>query len=215
MVVRLIDRMATEHNEREINVGELPVEQLNGLKTQHENEIRELQGQLETLHGAKNRFIGARATIDDMKTMPEETKLLVPLNGSLYAPGTIASSDKLIVELGTGYFCEKNSEDAKTLIDRKMQLVDKSIESIEQIGNKKRKNLEQIMQIMYAVTPRCCCADATPATPATPVTPATPLHLLPLLPLLPFALTLALAPMHSFSPGARFYPSLSAYLQAI
>ena len=38
--------------------------------------------------------------------------------------------------------------DAKVLIDRKMILVDKSIESIESIGNKKRKNLEQIMQIM-------------------------------------------------------------------
>ena len=34
------------------------------------------------------------------------------------------------------------------LIDRKMVLVDKSIESIETIGNKKRKNLEQIMQVL-------------------------------------------------------------------
>lgn len=140
--------MATENNEREVNVGTLPIEQLNGLKTQHENEIRDLQGQLETLHGAKNRFIGARVTLDELKKMPEETKMLVPLNGSLYAPGSIASAEKVLVELGTGYFCEKNVPDAKDLIDRKMQLVDKSIESIEQIGNKKRKNLEQIMQIM-------------------------------------------------------------------
>jgi hypothetical protein len=38
--------MATEVNEREVNVGNMPIEQLNGLKTQHENEIRELQGQV-------------------------------------------------------------------------------------------------------------------------------------------------------------------------
>jgi len=145
--------MATEVNEREVNVGSMPIEQLNQLKTQHENEIRELQGQvraictplasdakagiciypyahilaiaalthsslslpslcpaqLETLHGAKNRFIGARMTIDEMKKMPEGTPILVPLNGSLYAPGTIATPDKVIVELGTGYFCEKVS----------------------------------------------------------------------------------------------------------
>jgi len=141
--------MATENNEREINVGQLPVEQLSGLKTQHENEIRDLQGQLEALHGAKNRFIGARVTLDDMKNIPVDTKLLVPLNGSLYAPGSIASSERVIVELGTGYFCEKDTAEAKALIDRKMTLVDTSIESIETIGNKKRKNLEQIMQIMY------------------------------------------------------------------
>ena len=145
--------------------------------------------QLETLHGAKNRFIGARMTLDEMKKMPEGTPILVPLNGSLYAPGSIANPEKVIVELGTGYFCEKvstssrqgplwghcrgqaasrcstcthvlaysnfplyppsqNLPDAKVLIDRKMVLVDKSIESIETIGNKKRKNLEQIMQVL-------------------------------------------------------------------
>lgn len=38
--------MASEVNEREVNVGNMPIEQLNGLKTQHENEIRELQGQV-------------------------------------------------------------------------------------------------------------------------------------------------------------------------
>jgi prefoldin alpha subunit len=140
--------MATELNEREVNVGSMPIDQLNGLKTQHENEIRELQGQLETLHGAKNRFIGARMTLDEMKKIPEGTNMLVPLNGSLYAPGFIASSEKVIVELGTGYFCEKEIPQAKELIARKMQLVDKSIESIENIGNRKRKNLEQIMQVM-------------------------------------------------------------------
>ena len=149
--------MATETNEREVNVGTMPIEQLNGLKTQHENEIRELQGQLEVLHGAKNRFIGAKMTLDEMKKIPEGTKMLVPLNGSLYAPGSIASSEKVIVELGTGYFCEKDIPGAKDLIARKMQLVDKSIESIESIGNKKRKNLEQIMQVLqYRMQMQVC-----------------------------------------------------------
>ena len=140
--------MAATINDREVNIGQLPLDQLNGLKTQHENEIRDLQGQLETLHGAKNRFITARRCVDEMKTTPVGTEILVPLNGSLYVPGTISSDDKVTVELGTGYFAEKNMDDAKTLIDRKMQLVQKSIESIEDIGNKKRKNLEQIMQVM-------------------------------------------------------------------
>ena len=140
--------MASTMNDREVNIGSLPLEQLNGLKTQHENEIRDLQGQLETLHGAKNRFTIARRCIDEMKATEAGTELLVPLNGSLYVPGSIADNEKVIVELGTGYFAEKNMDDAKSLIDRKMQLVQASIESIEDIGGKKRKNLEQIMQVM-------------------------------------------------------------------
>ena len=140
--------MASVINDREVNIGQMPVDQLNGLKTQHENEIRELQQQLETLHGAKNRFITARRCVEEMKSTPVGTGILVPLNGSLYVPGTISSDDKLLVELGTGYFAEKGMDDAQSLIDRKMQLVAKSIESIENIGNTKRKNLEQIMGVM-------------------------------------------------------------------
>ena len=140
--------MASVVNDREVNIGQMPVDQLNGLKTQHENEIRELQQQLETPHGAKNRFITARRCVEEMKSTPVGTEILVPLNGSLYVPGTISSDDKLLVELGTGYFAEKGMDDAQSLIDRKMQLVAKSIESIENIGNTKRKNLEQIMGVM-------------------------------------------------------------------
>lgn len=139
---------AVVQNEREIQPMQLSLEQLNALKTQHENELQELQKQLETLHGVKSRLINARVTLDDIATSPEGAPLLVPLNGSLYAPGSLATPEKVIVELGTGYFCEKTIPDAKGLIDRKVQLVTNSMESIEGIGSKKRRNLEQIVQIM-------------------------------------------------------------------
>lgn len=36
------------------------------------------------------------------------------------APGTLHDTGKVIVELGTGYFAEKTTEEAKELIDRKV-----------------------------------------------------------------------------------------------
>ena len=140
--------MAQEINQREINIGQLSIEQLNGLKSQHEEELRSLQSQLETLHGAKNRFINARSTLDEIKTSTEGAPLLIPLNGSLYVPGKISDPNKVLVELGTGYFCEKTVAGAKDLIDRKTQLVTTSIDSVASIGERKRKNLDQIMQVM-------------------------------------------------------------------
>lgn len=41
----------TVSNEREIQPMDLPIEQLNNLKLQHEEEIRELQKQMESLAG--------------------------------------------------------------------------------------------------------------------------------------------------------------------
>jgi len=37
------------------------------------------------------------------------------------------------VELGTGYYCDKDIPDAVQLIDRKIQLVNSSIESVEKV----------------------------------------------------------------------------------
>ncbi len=110
----------TLSNEREIQPMQLSLDQLSGLKQQHEEELQELQKQLEALHGAKYRFINARTTIDEMAETKVGDKLMIPLSSSLYAPGTITNPSKVIVELGTGYFCEKSIPDAKDLIDRKV-----------------------------------------------------------------------------------------------
>lgn len=37
------------------------------------------------------------------------------------------------MELGTGYYCDKEIPDAVQLIDRKIQLVNSSIESVENV----------------------------------------------------------------------------------
>ena len=39
----------------------------------------------------------------------------------------------MLVELGTGYYCDKEIPDAVQLIDRKIQLVNSSIESVENV----------------------------------------------------------------------------------
>ena len=99
---------------------QLSLEQLSSLKQQHEDELQELQKQLETLSGAKRRFLNARLALDEIKNSEEGDKLLVPLNSSLYVPGRILKPNTVTVELGTGYYCEKDVPAAKELIDRKV-----------------------------------------------------------------------------------------------
>lgn len=109
-------------NEREISAEDLTLDQLANLKQQHEDEIKELSSQLDQLFGAKNRYINARNVLDEMNKTTDGSTLLVPLTSSLYAPGKIKDPNKVIVELGTGYFVEKTIPDAKDLISRKVFL---------------------------------------------------------------------------------------------
>ena len=76
--------------------------------------------QLEALYGAKSRFNSARGTVDELGATPEGGNILVPLNQSLYVPGKVIDPSKVLVELGTGYYCEKSISSAKELIDRKV-----------------------------------------------------------------------------------------------
>jgi prefoldin alpha subunit len=131
-----------------INPFQLSLEQLQSLRGQHEDELQELQRQLEQLHNAKSRFLNARNTLSDICTSTANETVLIPLNTSLYVPGKIVDPDKVVVELGTGYFCEKTIPAAQDLIDRKMQLVTKSIETVESVGMNKRRNLEKLAEVM-------------------------------------------------------------------
>ena len=135
-------------NEREINPMQLSIEQLHTLRQQHEEEIQEMQKQLDSLAQARNRFLSAKSSLNDIAETPSDNFLYVPLSSSLYVPGHVVNPDKVMVELGTGYFCEKTISEAKDLIDRKSQLITKSIETIEGVGINKKKNLSQLNQII-------------------------------------------------------------------
>ena len=135
-------------NEREINPMQLSIEQLHSLKQQHEEEIQEMQKQLDSLATARNRFLSAKSSLNDIANTPQDNFLYVPLSSSLYVPGKVVDPNKVMVELGTGYFCEKTVPEAKELIDRKVQLIVKSIETIEGVGINKKKNLNQLIQII-------------------------------------------------------------------
>src|SRR5690348_2773315 len=84
-------------NEREIQPMQLSLEQLSSLKTQHEEELQELQRQMESLYGAKGRFLNAKSTLTDMASCPVGNSLMIPLNSSLYVPGKVLEPSKVCI----------------------------------------------------------------------------------------------------------------------
>jgi prefoldin alpha subunit len=64
--------------------------------------------------------VSARNALDEIQTAETNNALLIPLSQSLYVPGNLTRQNKVLVELGTGYFCEKSIPQAKDLIERKV-----------------------------------------------------------------------------------------------
>ena len=81
-----------------------------------------------------------------MKPDSEGKAVLVPLTGSMYVPGQLSNPSKVIVDIGTGYYVEKESSAAQDYFNRKVKYVTENMERVQAIGNEKAKiRLEKLV----------------------------------------------------------------------
>ena len=82
--------------------------------------------------------------------MPEnkDKEILVPLTGSMYVPGNLNDPEKVVVDVGTGYYVEKDIDSAKEYFTKKVKYVTDQMEKVQAIGNEKNKIREAVMDVM-------------------------------------------------------------------
>lgn len=68
----------------------------------------------------------------------------------MYVTGKLADANNVIVDIGTGYYAEKNIEDAKDYFKRKVEYVTEQMEKIQQVGIERTKLREATMDIIEA-----------------------------------------------------------------
>lgn len=78
------------------------------------------------------------------------SEILVPLTGSMYVTGKLADANNVIVDIGTGYYAEKNVGEAKDYFKRKVEYVTEQMEKIQQVGIERTKLREATMDIIEA-----------------------------------------------------------------
>ncbi|CAM9439210.1 unnamed protein product [Choristocarpus tenellus] len=133
---------------REVNLGVLSLEQLNQVKTQHEEEVQTLSGNFIKLRDAQARFQESITAVETMGYKAEGKEILVPLTQSLYVPGKVVDADKMMVDIGTGYYVEKDQRQTKEFLERKVGIVTTNMDSVREAIDMKRKNLDTILMVM-------------------------------------------------------------------
>lgn len=66
----------------------------------------------------------------------------------MYVTGKLADTDTVIVDIGTGYYAQKDIQGAKDYFKRRVNYVTEQMEKIQQIGIEKSKIREAIMDVM-------------------------------------------------------------------
>jgi hypothetical protein len=89
-----------------VDIKTLTAPQLQQLGEQLEGELNTLSESFQSLQAAVTRFYQSGTALEALAEEAEGTPMMVPLTESLYAPGKLGSTDKVLLDIGTGYFVE-------------------------------------------------------------------------------------------------------------
>uniref|UniRef100_A0A2C9V014 Prefoldin subunit 5 n=1 Tax=Manihot esculenta TaxID=3983 RepID=A0A2C9V014_MANES len=111
----------------------MSLEQLKAFKEQSDLEVNLLQESLNNIRTATGRLEIASSALYDLSLRPQGKKMLVPLTASLYVPGKLDDADKVLVDIGTGYFVEKTMAEGKDYCERKINLLKSNFDQLIEV----------------------------------------------------------------------------------
>jgi prefoldin alpha subunit len=121
-----------------IRIEDLPVPQLQQVGKQLEDEIQMLTQSFAKLKQAQVKFADCIENLKKIGPDQKEKAMLIPLTNSLYVSGTLDDTDKVIVDVGTGYFVEKSVKDASDYYKRKVEFVTGNLLKLEETVNQRQ-----------------------------------------------------------------------------
>ncbi|URD95042.1 Eukaryotic rRNA processing protein EBP2 [Musa troglodytarum] len=141
---------ATGTTIRASDMEKLSLEQLRSLKEQSDLEVNLLQDSLTKIRTAAARLENAAAALHDLSVRPRGKKLLVPLTASLYVPGKLDDAEKVLVDVGTGYFIEKTMVEGKDYCERKLSLLKSNHDELTEMTTKKKHMADEAGLLLQA-----------------------------------------------------------------
>lgn len=141
--------MSTSSGTESIRLENLSLQQLSQVKKQLDDELEHLTTSFSQLRVAQQKFRECIRSIEAGVTPSIEKKpILVPLTTSLYVPGTLADPDHVIVDIGTGFYVEKTTKEAKKFYDIRTTDIGTNLKSLEGIIQGKSNNLRIVEEIL-------------------------------------------------------------------
>ncbi|EAW22798.1 prefoldin subunit 5 [Aspergillus fischeri NRRL 181] len=130
-----------------VNIASLSVPQLRALQTRLTSELEHLTTSHQKLRAAQSRFRDCVRSINDgvvgseKKGTAGKDDILVPLTSSLYVRGKLADREKVLVDVGTGFYVEKTAPKAIEFYEEKVKGLETNCVELEKIVQTKSAQL--------------------------------------------------------------------------
>jgi len=91
-----------------------------------------LQSRMNMVNAAATDLTYAQMALDGLEKENEKSEILVPIGGTSYISGRLDNPDKVIVGMGAGVSVEKTRTEAREIIKKRLEDLEKTRTSIQQ-----------------------------------------------------------------------------------
>lgn len=106
------------------------------------------------MHNAKTKFVGCYETVESFDKLPNDNQIMVPLTPSLYVPGRTVNNNEFLLDVGTGYYIERDRKSTIDYFNRKVQFLntqmDKIVKSMQEKSAVRQSCLQRQQQLIMA-----------------------------------------------------------------
>ncbi|XP_061583561.1 prefoldin subunit 5 [Cololabis saira] len=131
-----------------VNLLDLSLPQLEGLKNQLDQEVEFLTSSIAQFKVVQTKYVDAKDSLNVLNANNKGKELLVPLSSSMYVPGKLNDVENVLVNVGTGYYVEKNVDASKGFFKRKIDFLTKQIEKIQPTLQEKHAMKQAVIEVM-------------------------------------------------------------------
>jgi prefoldin alpha subunit len=128
-----------------VKLADLSIPQLSQLQKQLSSELESLSNSFAALRQAQAKFRDCLSSLSrGLDSKNGQRPILVPLTSSLYVPARLADTEKVIVDVGTGFYVEKSKDDAKDFYERKVAGLGENLGRLEGVVRAKEEGLRSV-----------------------------------------------------------------------
>lgn len=135
-----------------IPLGSLPPDQLERLQNDLQREVEMISSSLSQLSSAVARLTASKENAAQIGSMAPNRDIMVPLTSSIYVPGHIVDTNKVLIDVGTGFFVEKSPAAAEKHFARRATLLKEEADRATQAHTQKRQQLEAVSAVLQRKT---------------------------------------------------------------
>lgn len=136
------------------SVYSLPLEQLEGLKKQLDNDIQSLGAAYDGLFLGRNNFLDNAEVVENYSKLTADAsdtnkkEIMACLTSSLFLRAYIVPKPRILVDVGTGYFLEQPMDRAKEYFLSRAAQLKEGLNTIEKTIINKQKQQNQVVDAL-------------------------------------------------------------------